>query len=510
MTGDTANGAATRLGIGRFGPGWIAMALLLLGGVALGGYAFLQQLQYGEGVTGMRTIGAGGAVWGWYIAGVIFFIGVSFAGITVAAIIRLFDIEAIRPLSRAAELLTIVALLMGASCVMADLGRPVHGLLNLPKYARTESPFFGTFSLVVGGYLFSSCVYFFLAGRADARRMAGEPTRFRWFHRLWATGHGGSPAEGARHHQVSFWLAILILPLLVTAHSTLGFIFGIQGGRPGWYNALQAPGFVVMAGVSGIGVLLVISAALRRFLHLEDTIKPAAFRWLGNLLLVLCVVYLYFIIAEELTANYAAQAAETHIAHEIVAGTFAPYFWTVVGALVLAFGILFAMFVSRRTSIPLYVVAGILVNFAAVAKRFLIVVPSQTHGMLLPYPSGFYAPTWVEVAFLGGLLALGTFLYLVFVKIFPIIPLESHAAPAGDPVPPEPGGGRRVAAWLVTLLAGIGVAIVGFLCSSRHGTIRTDDPLLPFAPVVFITGVVLFFGSAVVFELLPGRRRPAA
>ena len=71
----------------------------------------------------------------------------------------------------------------------------------------------------------------------------------------------------------------------MTAHSTLGFIFGLQSGRPGWFSALQAPGFVVMAGVSGIGiVLIVVSALLRKVMHLEDLIQPVAFRWLGNFL----------------------------------------------------------------------------------------------------------------------------------------------------------------------------------------------------------------------------------
>ncbi len=54
-----------------------------------------------------------------------------------------------------------------------------------------------------------------------------------------------------------------IVPLLVTAHSTLGFVFGLQIGRPGWHSALQAPAFVLLAGVSGVGLLLVLAAVVR-------------------------------------------------------------------------------------------------------------------------------------------------------------------------------------------------------------------------------------------------------
>lgn len=75
----------------------------------------------------------------------------------------------------------------------------------------------------------------------------------------------------------------------------------------------------------------------------------------------------------------------------------------------------------NRSWVASGVVSGVLVNLAAVGKRLLIVVPSQTHGTLLPYPAGHYAPTWVEYSIILGLFALGTLLYGLFVKVFPIM-----------------------------------------------------------------------------------------
>lgn len=493
--------------LGTFGPKWIATAAILLAIVALGGYAYIQQEIHGEGITGMRTIGSGGAAWGLYIAGLIFFVGVSFAGITTAAITRLFHIEVLRPLSRAAILLTLTSLAMGAICVLADLGQPLKGLLNLPKFARPMSPFFGDFSLVVSATLFATVVALFLGGRADAARCAKTGGRLALFHRLWAAGYTDSEAERARHRRVSFWLSIILLPLLVVGESTLGFIFGIQSGRPGWFTALAGPSFVLMAAVSGIGVLVVVAAALRRFLGLEDVIRPEAFRWLGNLLMALSAAYLYFMAAGEVTSSYAAGVAESRIAHEIAFGTYAPIFWTVVAALSLAFLLLFVQFVRRQTVIWMTVVAGLLVNVAAVAKRFLIVVPSQTHGMLLPFPNGTYSPTWIEYSVVSALLALGILMYMVFVKIFPIVPVSAplDAAPERRPSPLRP------LLTIGTLAAGMGIATIGLLYSTRFGTTPTSDPALPFAPVVFINGLVLCLLTFVVYELWPDRRaEPAA
>jgi Ni/Fe-hydrogenase subunit HybB-like protein len=68
----------------------------------------------------------------------------------------------------------------------------------------------------------------------------------------------------------------------------------------------------------------------------------------------------------------------------------------------------------------------VLVNLAAMGKRFLIVVPSQTHGTLLPYSAGAYSPTWVEYSIILGMFALGTLAYLAFAKVFPIMEVQEE------------------------------------------------------------------------------------
>ena len=405
--------------LGRAGTGWLILVALFLTLLGFGVSGYLVQHQHGEIATGLRTIGQGGVAWGLYIIFVIYFIGISFAGISTAVLVRIFNLEALRPLTRIAELLTLVTLPMGALCVLADLGRPLHGMMLLPRYARPFSPFFGTFTLVVSGYLFASLVYFYLAGRADAAHCAEHGPRWlRPFYVLWASGWRNTPAERARHHKVEFWLGLFVLPLLVIAHSTLGFVFGIQGGRPGWYGSLQAPAFVVLAGASGIGMLIVVAAAVRRSFGLHKEIPEKSFGVLGTFLWVLSLVYLYFMVVEELTANYAAGHAESHTAHAIVAGRYAPLFWTAIAGLVIPTAIGFLQFATRRVHVGWLVVAGVLVNISAVLKRFLLVVPSQTEGMLLSYSRGTYIPTWVELRVVLGLFALASLMYLVFVESF--------------------------------------------------------------------------------------------
>lgn len=481
-------------------------ALFLLCGVGFGVYAYLQQLLHGELTTNLRTMNSGGVGWGSYIIFYVFFIGVSFAGVTIAALIRLFGLSTLKPLARMAELLTLVALLMGALFVIADLGRPHIGLLNLPRYARPSSPFFGTFTMVIGGYLFASLVFFFLSGRADAAEMAKRAPRFKFLYRLWASGYTDTPEERARHHATSFWLSLFILPMLVTAHSTLGFIFGIQGGRPGWFSALQAPSFVVMAGVSGIGVLIVIAAVVRRVLKAEAIITPQIFSWLGNLLWVLVVVCLYFIISEELTMSYAASEKERHAAHVLLHEPYKPLFLLELGSLAVGFLVLFLQFATKSISIGWTVFAGLAVNVAAVMKRFLLVVPSQTHGMMLPWPEGQYTPSWVEWGVVIGLTSMAALMYSVFMWMFPVMPLVAHDPPENPA--PAPGELKRRVIAFGTLALGLAISVGGFMLSNRWGTKPYLDPLIPGSAVIFITGVMIVFSSAAVYEVWPPIKAP--
>jgi molybdopterin-containing oxidoreductase family membrane subunit len=401
----------------------VAILLVLLG---VGIYAYLHELSEGMAATGLRNLGPqGGATWGLYISFVIYFVGLSFAGISTAALIRLARIDKLRPIARMAELLTVICLMLAAMTIVADLGQPLRGIVNLFRYARPQSPFFGTFTLVISGYLFASMVYLYLDGRRDAAVRAGQGAPYGGFLRAWAAGYTDTEPERERHRRASFWLSVAIVPLLVTAHSTLGFVFGLQVGRPGWYSALQAPAFVMLAGVSGLGMLLILAAIARKTLHLEERLGAPVFRTLGIFLFVTLLVYLYFVGVELLTNLYTGSVRERDVMRELLGGDYAWLYWSAIAGFVIATGLLLAWLALKplRTHVWPLVVAGVLVNLGAMAKRFLIVVPSQTDGQLLPYADGSYAPSWTEYAVVMGLIALGALLFLAFAKVFPIIPL---------------------------------------------------------------------------------------
>lgn len=65
---------------------------------------------------------------------------------------------------------------------------------------------------------------------------------------------------------------------------------------------------------------------------------------------------------------------------------------------------------------------------------------------------------------------------------------------------------RRTVLFVLTLVAGIVLAVLGVALSAPIGP--TDSPVysnprVDFAPLMFVLGVTLMFGSAVVYELTP-------
>jgi molybdopterin-containing oxidoreductase family membrane subunit len=149
--------------------------------------------------------------------------------------------------------------------------------------------------------------------------------------------------------------------------------------------------------------------------------------------MVLLFVYLYFLVVEMLTLLYATPEIEKRLSDALLTGEYAPLYWASVAGLVIPVVILVVMALRRSWSLGWVVAAGILVNLAAIGKRLLIVVPSQTHGMLLPYEVGSYTPTLEEVAVVIGMVAFGALLIALFVKTFPAVPLDIDIEPPTEP-----------------------------------------------------------------------------
>ncbi len=394
---------------------WLIMGILTLI-IAIGAVAYLTQLVKGLGVTGLnRPI-----FWGVYIVNFVFFIGLSHAGTLISAILRVTGAEWRRPITRMAEAITAFSLLMGVSMVLVDLGR-IDRIWEFYIFGRLQSPLLWDVASIAL-YFFTSVTYLYLPMIPDIAltlETLGDrlPAWKRKLYEILSLGWTGSPEQVRRLEIAINILAIIIIPLAVSVHTVVAWIFSMSV-QPGWHTALLGPYFVVGAIFSGIGAIIIVMAILRKAFHLEEYLTPKHFNNLGLLLIVMAGFWLYMTGSEFMTEIYGNEPAHMRVVNAKFTGEFAPFFWTMAFfCFVIPF---FILLFNKTRTITGTVVASILIVIGMWLERFIVVLPTLSRPRLSP-PVGFYMPTPVEIAISAAALAALALLYVVFSQLFPVV-----------------------------------------------------------------------------------------
>lgn len=386
----------------------------LAGGLAAVGFgglsAWFYQLYFGLGVTGLNWP----VYWGIYITNFVFFIGISHAGTLISAILRLCHAEWRRPITRAAEVITVMVLFFGAGSVILDLGRPDRAL-NVIKHGQIRSPLIWDV-MSISTYLIGSIIYLYLPLIPDIAILRDRlPHRriYRWL----ALGWQGTQRQQRVLERAIAIMAVLIVPIAVSVHTVVSWVFAMTI-QPMWHSTIFGPYFVVGAIFSGIAALIVAMALIRHFYRLQDYLKPICFNNLGLLLLVMSLLWLYFTFAEYLTTYYGGDPVHMTIFYSKIGGPYRFMFWSMF---VFCFVIPMAILGNRRTrTVKGCVIASLAVLVGMWFERYTIVVPTLSQPRL-PAEIVAYSPSWVEWMLTASFFSLFILLYLLFTKFFPIV-----------------------------------------------------------------------------------------
>ncbi|MBA4181115.1 MAG: polysulfide reductase [Anaerolinea sp.] len=431
--------------------GYYLVLLGLLVIVGVGVFAYSRQLAGGLAVTGMAPT-ENKIMWGLYITNFVFFIGISHAGTLISAILRVSKADWRTPVTRMAEFITVVALMVGALFPIIDLGRPDR-MLNVIRYGRFQSPILWDL-FAISTYLFGSFVYLYLPLIPDLatcrdRLHDNISAPRRWFYRTFSAGWRGAPDQRRILAMALVLMMIVIIPVAVSVHTVVSWIFAMTL-RTGWNSTMFGAYFVAGAIFSGTATLIVVMAILRRTNHLEAYITQKQFVYLGYLMAALGMVMVYFNLSEFVTAGYKLEEGEPVYLNQVFTGTFAPIYWFYIFGGLLLPALIVLMPWTRNVAGVL--VAAVFVDIAMWLERYIIVVATLRVPQMPYNDLATYAPTWVEVAITAGAFALFAFLIMVFVKIVPVISIwevseqleQEQGQPAIDALPfpaAQPAGG---------------------------------------------------------------------
>lgn len=406
--------------LGASSRGYKLLVAGLVALVGIGAFAYATQLRDGLAVTGLAPTG-NKVMWGVYITNFVFFIGISHAGTLISAMLRVTKAGWRTPITRMAELITVVALSVGMLMPIVDLGRPDR-LLNVIRYGRWQSAILWDF-LAISTYLLGSIVYLYLPLVPDLalvrdRLSPALSCTKRWLYRTLAVGWQDLPEQRYQLGRALGLMTIVIMPVAVSVHTVVSWLFSMTL-RTGWNTAVFGAYFVAGAIFSGIAALLLLMAVLRRAYHLEEWITPQHFVNLGYLMTTLSLLMIYFNISQVLTEGYKLEGSSPIYLREIFTGDMAPFYWLFIAGGLVAPVVL--MLVRRTRTIPGVLTAAALVTLAMWVERYIIVVASLRVPQM-PYPSlADYAPTWVELGITAGAFGLFGLLIAVLVKVVPVV-----------------------------------------------------------------------------------------
>lgn len=408
------------------GNAWVAFLIII---ILLGLYAYTQQLRQGLGITGMRDY----ALWGIYISNFVFFVAVSLVGSLITAILRLSDVHWSTPLTRIAEIIAVAAIIMAGLAIIIDMGRPDR-LYNLFLHGRLQSVIIWDV-IVISTYLVISVLFLYYPLLPDfsilKKYFQGDKKVSKRYGNL-SLNWGGNVRQTRIYSRSITVLSVLIIPVAIAIHTVTAWLFETTY-RPGWDSTNFGPYFVAGAFVAGSGAVVVVMYVLRRTYKLENYITDSHFDKMGKILVMLCLVYLYFNINEYLMPIYKSTEEEEVHLRSLFTGEYAWLFWTaIVGGLVLPVVVL--LFPKGRKPLPLFLVS-LAVVLAAWWKRYLIVIPTLSHPFLpiegVPEAWRHYSPTWMEWAITAATLASALLIITLLVRFLPIIPIYETAEERG-------------------------------------------------------------------------------
>jgi len=413
---------------------WIIAFLVASGFLALYVFSVYWTIWKGIGSWNLnRTIG-----WGWDITNFVWWVGIGHAGTLISAILLLFRQKWRTGVNRAAEAMTIFAVMCAGQFPLIHMGRLWLGFFIFP-YPNTRGPLWVNFNSPLLWDVFAISTYFtvsflfwysglvpdFATVRDRAKGLRKKIYNFLSF------GWTGSAKHWQRFESLSLVLAGLATPLVLSVHTIVSFDFATSV-IPGWHTTIFPPYFVAGAIFSGFAMVQTLMVITRKVLNLQDYITLGHIESMNKVILATGTIVGTAYLTELFVAWYSGYIYEQYAFYNRV---FGPYWWAYFGMMscnLLSPQIFW--FKKIRRSIFWTFVMSIFVNIGMWFERFVIIASTLARDYL-PTSWSYYVPTWVEVCIFLGTLGLFFTLYLIFVRTAPVVAVaevKSILKSAGD------------------------------------------------------------------------------
>ena len=441
-------------------PLWWWIAILCTSSLAAVCFAGLGYLIFtGVGVWGENQPVA----WAWDITNFVFWIGIGHAGTLISAILFLTRQRWRTAVNRAAEAMTLFAVVCAGLYPGLHVGRVWMAWFLAPvpnQYAiwpNFRSPLLWDV-FAVSTYFTVSVLFWYtglipdlatLRDRAKARGQKIAAYGYGFFALGWRGGN-----RQWRHYEMAYLLlAALSTPLVLSVHTIVSFDFATSV-VPGWHTTIFPPYFVAGAIFGGFAMVLTLMLPMRLiYPQLKDIITPRHIDVMCKIILMTGSIVGYAYIMEFFVAWYSGNPFEryaflrsraagpvTDVLHYFFPNVmpslpWAPYWWAYY--CMMSFNVLSPQifwFRFCRRNLWIVFIGCQFVNAGMWFERFVIIVTSIARDFL-PSSWNLFHPTWIDMWTFAGTFGLFLTLFLLFIRFLPAVAIAEvkGVTPMADP-----------------------------------------------------------------------------
>jgi Ni/Fe-hydrogenase subunit HybB-like protein len=362
--------------------------------------------------------------WAWDITGFVFWVGIGHAGTLISAILFLFRQKWRTSINRAAEAMTLFAVLCALSYVGIHTGRPWYAYWFIPVpnqmgiWQNYRSPLMWDF-FALNTYFTVSLLFWYVGLIPDLATLRDRSTskvRQIVFGVL-SMGWRGANRHWRHYEKAYLILAGLSTPLVLSVHTIVSFDFATSV-IPGWHTTIFPPYFVAGAIFGGFAMVNLLLVPAREWFGLKEMITVRHIENMNKIILATGMLVGYAYSMEFFIAWYSDNDYEFFT---FVNRAFGPYAWAYWSMFLLnvASPQVF-WFKKLRTSIPVTFVVALAVTIGMWFERFVIIATSL-HRDFLPSSWGYFRPTIWDISTFAGTFGVFLTLFLLFVRFLPMV-----------------------------------------------------------------------------------------
>jgi len=399
---------------------WIIAFVVSVATMTFGLFSLAWTIWFGIGSWNLnRTIG-----WGYDITNFVWWIGIGHAGTLISAILLLFRQKWRTGVNRAAEAMTIFAVVCAGMFPATHTGRPWFDFFMFP-YPNTRGPLWVNFNspllwdlFAISTYFTVSLLFWYTGLVPDFATVRDRAVGFRKkMYNVLSFGWTGSAKHWQRWESLSLVLAGLATPLVLSVHTIVSFDFATSV-IPGWHTTIFPPYFVAGAIFSGFAMVQTLMIITRKILNLQQYITINHIESMNKVILLTGTIVGVAYLTELFIAWYSGYLYEQFAFFNRAMGI---YWWSYFGMMacnVLSPQIFWVK--KYRRSIYITFLMSIFVNIGMWFERFVIIATTLARDYL-PSSWSYYTPTWVEIGIYVGTLGIFFTLYLLFTRLAPVV-----------------------------------------------------------------------------------------